>query len=97
MFWEMHDSIYQNQPALGLPLLLSLAGALGLSETELRDALLAGTYRPKVRADFLGGVRSGVNGTPTFFVDGHRHEGSFAFDSLVTAIERSLSRVKVAL
>ncbi|MEA2934430.1 MAG: hypothetical protein QOD74_1076 [Variibacter sp.] len=97
MFWEMHDSIYQNQQALGLPLLLSLAGALGLSETELREALHAGTYRPKVRADFLGGVRSGVTGTPTFFVDGHRHEGSFDFDSLVTSIERSLSRVKVAL
>lgn len=96
-FWEMHDSIYENQRALGLPLLFALAAALGLSESELRNALVAETFRPKVRADFLGGVRSGVNGTPTFFIDGRRHEGAFDFDSLTAAIDRSLSHAKVAL
>ena len=56
----------------------ALAGTLGLSEAELSDALVNGTYAPNVRADFLGGVRSGVNGTPTFFINGRRHDGSYA-------------------
>ena len=86
-FWEMHDAIYDNQDQLGLPLLFALAGALGLPEADLRDALAAGKYASKVRADFLGGARSGVNGTPTFFINGERHNGTFEFDDLVAAIE----------
>ena len=89
-FWEMHDAIYDNQDQLGLPLLFALAGALGLPEADLRNALAAGKYAPKVRADFLGGVRSGVNGTPTFFINGERHNGTFEFDDLVASIELRL-------
>jgi protein-disulfide isomerase len=89
-FWQMHDGIYENQDRLGLLLLFALAGALGLSEPELRAALAAGTYAPKVKRDFLGGVRSGVNGTPTFFINGVRHDGAYAFDDLVAAIELQL-------
>jgi protein-disulfide isomerase len=57
-----------------------------MSEVELREALVNGTYQPKVRNDFLGGVRSGVNGTPTFFINGERHDGTYAYDDLVEAI-----------
>jgi protein-disulfide isomerase len=89
-FWEMHDGIYENQDRLGVPLLFALVGMLGLSEEGLREALVNGTYAPKVRADFLGGVRSGVNGTPTFFINGERHDGSYEFDDLVAAIEAYL-------
>jgi protein-disulfide isomerase len=89
-FWEMHDAIYDNQDQLGLPLLFALAAALGLPEADLRNALAAGKYAPKVRADFLGGARSGVNGTPTFFINGERHNGTFEFDDLVAAIELHL-------
>jgi protein-disulfide isomerase len=91
-FWEMHDGIYENQDRLGLPLLFALARKLGLSELELQSALASGEYEPKVRADFLGGVRSGVNGTPSFFINGERHDGSYAFDDLVAAIELRLRR-----
>ena len=89
-FWEMHDAIYDNQDRLGLPLLFVLARKLGLSELELQSALESGQYEPKVRADFLGGVRSGVNGTPSFFINGERHDGTYAFDDLVAAIELRL-------
>jgi protein-disulfide isomerase len=75
-FWEMHDEIFENQERLGLPLLFAWAEGLGLSASDLRNALLSKEYAPKVRADFLGGVRSGVNGTPTFFINGERHDGS---------------------
>src|SRR4030081_2755589 len=50
-FWEMHDGIYENQDRLGLPLLFALAEALGLSEPDLRAALLNGTYAPQVKRD----------------------------------------------
>jgi protein-disulfide isomerase len=89
-FWEMHDGIYENQGRLGLPLLFALAEALGLSEYDLRAALLNGTYAPKVKSDFLGGVRSGVNGTPSFLINGLRHDGTYAFDDLVAAVELQL-------
>jgi protein-disulfide isomerase len=75
-FWLMHDAIFENQHWLSLPLLLTLAEAVGLSQSGLQDALAARQYAPKVRNDLLGGMRSGVNGTPTFFIDGSRHDGS---------------------
>jgi protein-disulfide isomerase len=91
MFWEMHDGIYQNQDRLGLPLFFALATTLGLSEAGLREALADGTFAPKVRADFLGGVRSGVNGTPAFFINGRRHDGTYAYEDLSEAIEAHLT------
>lgn len=89
-FWEMHDGIYENQDRLGLPLLFALANALGLSEVSLRETLVNGTHAEKVKGDFLGGVRSGVNGTPSFFINGRRHDGSYAFDDLAAAVGANL-------
>src|SRR5438445_2725769 len=54
-FWEMHDGIYENQDRLGLPLLFALIASLGLSESDLRSALVTGEFEPKVRTDFLAG------------------------------------------
>ena len=68
MFWDMHDR-------LSLPLLFALAKALGLSERELRDALVNEKYAPRVKSDFIGGVRSGVNGTPCIFINNVRYNG----------------------
>ena len=77
LFWEMHDGIYENQDNLRPPLLLALARALSLSELELSEALVSEKYAPKIKSDFLGGVRSGVNGTPSFFTNGYQHEGTY--------------------
>jgi protein-disulfide isomerase len=95
-FWQMHDGIYENQSQLGIPLLFSLVEALGLSEVELRVSLETGKYAPKVHGDFLGGVRSGVNGTPTFFINNRRHEASFDYEDLVAAIDAVLLHAKAA-
>lgn len=89
-FWEMHDGIYENQDRLGLGLFFELAEGLGLSATSMRKALTNHVYLPKVRDDFLGGVRSGVNGTPTFFINGVRHDGSYEFEDLAAAIDARL-------
>jgi protein-disulfide isomerase len=47
-------------------------------------------FSAKIKADFLGGVRSGVNGTPSFFINGERYEGSFSYEDLVAAIDALL-------
>jgi protein-disulfide isomerase len=89
-FWPTLNGLYENQDRLGLPLYFALAGRLGLSEAGLRNALATGEFASKVRADFLGGVRSGVNGTPSFFIN-DRHDGSYEFDDQAAAIETHLS------
>ena len=95
-FWEMHDKLYENQGRLGEALYLDLAEKLKLSTTALRQALEQRTFEARVRADFNGGVRSGVNGTPTFFINGHRHDGSFDFETLVSAIRQAMTTAKSA-
>ncbi len=85
-FWEMHEALFANHPRLTLPVIFALAGALNLSQAELRDALTARRYAEKVRTDFIGGVLSGVNGTPSFFVNGVRHDGPHTFSALAMAI-----------
>jgi protein-disulfide isomerase len=91
-FWEMHDAIFENQRSLDLQLLLALAVQMDLSEEELERALGGEKYRQHVKSDFIGGVRSGVNGTPTFFINGERHDGAFEFEDLVGAIEGRLGK-----
>jgi protein-disulfide isomerase len=86
-FWEMHDLLYENQPRLGEELLQELAQQLHLGSAKLREALDAKEFQPRVKADFSGGVRSGVNGTPTFFINGQRHDGAYDFNSLVDAVD----------
>jgi protein-disulfide isomerase len=73
-FWKMHDLLFENQKRLGVSLFVELAAVLGLSVPELRIALETGKFTEKVKSEFMGGVRSGVNGTPTFFVNGYRHD-----------------------
>ena len=85
-FWEMHDLLFENQETLEDEFLFQLAAKIGLSAHELRRTLAAETYRDRIDADFRGGIRSGVNGTPTFFINGARHDGSYDFETLLEAI-----------
>jgi protein-disulfide isomerase len=89
-FWEMHNLLFENQDRLSIPFLFSATESLGLPIQRLQEALRSGEFSRKVRQDFLSGVRSGVNGTPTFFINGRRHNGSYAFDDLAEAIENQL-------
>lgn len=91
-FWPMHDALFPNQPQLSVPVIFAIAGELGLSQGALREALEGGVYASKVHDDFLGGVRSGVNGTPCFFVNGVRHDGPFTFEALSGSILAAQAR-----
>ncbi len=89
-FWPMHDLLFENQDRLGDELYEALAERLQLPIEDLRTSLEEGEFKARVRADFAGGVRSGVNGTPTFFINGKRNNGSFDYGSLVAAIDTAL-------
>lgn len=93
LFWEMHSALFANGHQLSGPTLGALASQLGLDVAELQEALERGIYAPKVESDFAGGVRSGVNGTPCFFVNGQRHDGGYDAMSLSAAIEAAASDI----
>jgi protein-disulfide isomerase len=77
-FWEMHDTLFEHQDALEVEDLLGYAESLGLDTVKFARDLEAGTFEKRVRDDFRSGVKSGVNGTPTFFINGARYDGSWA-------------------
>lgn len=92
-FWEMHDLLYENQDALDIPDLLGYASKLDLSAEDLQAAIENESFASKIQSDFMSGVRSGVNGTPSFYINGNRHNGSFEYEDLLNAIENAASRV----
>lgn len=88
-FWEMHHALFTHQNALDVPHLVKYAGETGLNTQQFEQALAEHTFKKRVREDFTSGARSGVNGTPTFFINGRRHDGPFDLASLVDAIQES--------
>ena len=88
-FWEMHDILYENQQHLDIPDLLKYAKSLNLSTENLEIAIKKEIFADKIKNDFMGGVRSGVNGTPTFFINGNRHNGSYEYEDFVLALEKA--------
>ena len=91
-FWEMHDRLFERQFALDDDYLIEYAGDLGLDAARVGRELAAGTYAPRVREDFRSGVTSGVNGTPTFFINGQRYDESWDLEPLVAALEQAAKR-----
>src|SRR5258706_6727340 len=85
-FWEMHDALFENQNRFSPAFFLELAQKLDLNPPDLRDALAKEKYRAHVRSDFMSGARSGVNGTPTFFINGQRLDGPWDYEDLEEAI-----------
>src|SRR5438309_97878 len=86
-FWGMHDLLFENQGALEDEDLAEYAAKLGLDETRLIREVTSSVYALRIREDFKSGVRGGVNGTPTFFINGQRYDGlldlKHLFDALI--------------
>ena len=91
----MHDAIYRQPASSQHSSAERACTSLKLSAMELRDALASGRYAKKIQADFIGGVRSGVNGTPTFFINGVRHDHPLGVAALGDAIDEILRSVAV--
>lgn len=86
-FWTMHDLLFENQKALDDDSLARYAEEAGVDgRTVLRD-LADARYQQYVRDSFMKGVRSGVNGTPTLFIDGIRYDGNRDEETLVAALQ----------
>jgi protein-disulfide isomerase len=85
-FWPMHELLFANQHRLGDRDLLGYARALDLDVDRFAMELDTRVHLGRVREDLMSGVRSGVNGTPTFFTNGLRHDGSYDARSLAKAL-----------
>jgi protein-disulfide isomerase len=89
-FWAMHDAIYQHQTELGTDLIDQLVDKLGLDRTRFDADLHSRRGRARIRYDFMGGMRSGVAGTPTFFINGERYDGDVHERSLSAALQKKV-------
>ncbi len=93
-FWEMHDFIYENQNNLEPDILPAWAQKVGLNLQEFGTAIRQGEITKRIKEDRTSGIRSGVNGTPCFFVNGARYDGAADYDSLGAALdEQPIKRV----
>lgn len=88
-FWQMHDLLFANQRHLEGEDLKRYASELGLDPERFGRDLAEGVHAHRVREDFEGGLESGVQGTPTFYINGVRHEGSYDLETLRATIERA--------
>jgi protein-disulfide isomerase len=91
-FWEMHDALYEHQDEFGPELGRILARRLRLDMSRFEEDLVSRRFRDHVKRDFMGGVRSGVNGTPTFFVDGLRYDGILDEQSLEAVLRQRIAQ-----
>ena len=88
-YWEMHDLLFRNQDALEDEDLVRYAASLGLTLRPFIDALANEKYAAKIHDDFRSGVRSGVNGTPTFFVNDIRYDGPRDLQAMAIALNNT--------
>jgi len=89
-FWEMADKLYNNQDQLDQKYLLIYAQEIGLDIDKFSQSLNGGVYRNKVLADFDSGVKSGVPGTPSIFINAKYYQGKRTLEELVKYINKLL-------
>ncbi len=87
-FWPMHDRLFES-PVLEDDVLVRHAVQIGLDARRFVADLTSDRYLDRIREDMSSGARSGVNGTPTFFVNGIRHDGPHDAVSLIAALQRT--------
>ncbi|MEM3404329.1 MAG: DsbA family protein [Nitrososphaeria archaeon] len=92
-FWEMHNILFENQDSLDIDSIKRYATTLNMNLQRFEKELLEHVHSQRVREDFMSGVRSGVNGTPTFFINGTRYWGAITVDSLTKALEGVLKTI----
>jgi protein-disulfide isomerase len=93
-FWEMHDKLFENYNRLDGDHLIGYAEELGLDMARFDRAITGRIYVGRVREDLQSGFESGVKGTPTYFINGVKHNSSGEFDVLLAAIESGIASEK---
>lgn len=87
-FWEMFDLIFENQYRLSREMLPELAKMLHLNTKEFKKDLNDPALAEKVESDFESGILSGVNGTPSFYINGRKYDGPYTYESLTLALKK---------
>jgi protein-disulfide isomerase len=90
-FWQMHDTLFEHQQELDDRHLVLYAVALGLDEDRFVREMAEHAYAQRVLEDLLSGARSGVSGTPTFFINEGRYYKSYNLETLLPAIEAAMN------
>jgi protein-disulfide isomerase len=85
-FWEMHDLLLEHQTALGLDDLIRYADRLGLDVDRFANDLRNSVGATNIADDVDSADLSGVSGTPTFFINSHRHYGAYDLATLSAAV-----------
>ena len=89
-FWEMHDFLYENQRFLGdESYFAKYEGKLKLDVAKIGRDVAQHAHSARIREDFQSGVKSGVNGTPTFFINGSRYDGYPGFEAMLSALKEA--------
>jgi protein-disulfide isomerase len=88
-FWDYHDLLFENQEALTRRDLIRYARELKLDLDQFTEELEDHTNLDRVRQDFESGIESGVNGTPTFFINGTRYDGPAEFEEMLAALNEA--------
>ena len=92
-FWPMHAQLFEHQDALDDEMLVAYAVQIGLDTDRFVADLAEHRFIPRIRDDLSSGARSGVNGTPTFFVSGLRYEGPVEVQPLIRALELAAASI----
>ncbi|HVK49836.1 MAG TPA: DsbA family protein [Pseudobacter sp.] len=90
-FWDMHNIIFENQKTLSDDFLIELAGRIDLDVKRFKEDIKKVALIDKVEKDFESGLRSGVNRTPSFFINGEKFEGEWKDDQLIQYLKRILA------
>jgi protein-disulfide isomerase len=89
-FWEYHDKLFARSPNHSLPELQLFARDLKLESVAFAECLESSKYHAAVAGDILEGKRLGVQGTPTFFINGRMREGEQSLAAFQELIESEL-------
>ncbi|MDQ6835450.1 MAG: Na+/H+ antiporter NhaA [Actinomycetota bacterium] len=94
-FWDMHDALLSHEGELTVKTVIGAAQSLGLDVEAFRDHLRKRRGAPRIAEDVESADLSGVSGTPTFFINGHRHQGAYDIDTLSKAVRLARARTVV--
>jgi protein-disulfide isomerase len=86
-FWQMHDWLFEHQDEFNPEYVRVAAEQLGLPPDAIDREVNEHLYLDRIQRDFAGGIRSGVNGTPTFYLNEARHDGGYSLPELIAAVD----------
>jgi protein-disulfide isomerase len=91
-FWQMHDYLFEHQKVLDDDHLLEYAQKVGLDTDKFKKEMSGHIYAPLINKSIKNGIDSGVEGTPTFFINGVRYEDSWDLDTFSNVLKKNLGR-----